>query len=525
MLSKQHLEELEARSLDPELATHMGIYSGRRSQDGSIGPASNGNILCFPYFEGDDEVTCKYRWTKDGQKRFMQQQGRPKTFFNCNALRDPDFLSELEAGSMALLITEGEPDCVAAVQAGHYTAVSVPNGAQQPARDQKTGALIHVPMTTEGLDMEADEAFSYLFRNQEFLSRVKHFYIAVDADEVGQRLGKELVRRLGPARCFFLEYPKDPVIPAKDTGELRPCKDLNEVLQAFGEEGVRKVIAAVKPWPMMGLFSFADYPDEGDPEVLPTKLCDELDELFLIYPGAFIPVTGVPNTGKSEVVKQIAVNMGIYHGWHTAMFAGEEPVKPFLERSIKTKYLGKERKFWTPDENRRADEFLARHFQIIGADPRGDEEEITIDKMLELAAASVFRYGTRLLIIDPWNELEHERDTRMTLTEYVGAAIRKIKRFAKLYGVCVIVVAHPKKVESQPTLYDISDSAHWYNKADLALIIDTDNQTGTIRDFIVAKVRFSGIAGRKGVCQMDFHRDLGMYKPVANLNTPLAVAA
>jgi len=465
-LSTWHLAELENRSLDVDVATRMGIYSGKRVKDGlddrgepifKVVPDHNGTILCFPFIECGVEISTKYRETKDGRKKLSQTAGRPKTFFNCDVLYDEHIMQELEDGIIALVITEGEPDCVASVQCGHYASVSVPNGAQLPARDKKTGKLIAVPEDAADIDPEDDEAFAFINRHWERLARVKHFYLAVDADEAGQRLAKELARRLDPARCFLIDYPKDPCVVAdRETGELRPCKDLNEVLQHFGPEGVQSVLGKARPWPVAGLFAIADFPDEGELETLPMGLDPELDEHILLYPGAFMVLTGVPNTGKSEVAKQIIVNMAMRYGWHTAMFPGEEMVKPFLERSLKTKYLRRHYSEWTPEESARADEFLARHVQVIAQDDRTDDD-ITLDKLLKLAATSVFRFGTKLLVIDPWNEIEHERPAHESLTEYVGKAIRKIKKFAKSYGVCVIVVAHPKKVESQPNLYDISD--------------------------------------------------------------------
>ena len=90
---------------------------------------------------------------------------------------------------------------------------------------------------------------------------------------------------------------------------------------------------------------------------------------------------------------------------------------------------------------------------------------------MERFAASAIRYGSRLFVLDPWNELEHERPDGMTLTEYVGKALREFKAFAHRYEAHVIVVAHPAKLRRDPegrypipSLYDISDSAHWYKR-------------------------------------------------------------
>jgi twinkle protein len=525
MLSLAHQKGIESRKINVELATSMGLYSGRRLRDGSVEEDERGDILCFPFFEdNNEEVNTKYRWAEDGQKRFMQRPNSAKTFFNARILFDEEMMMEFETGTQPLVITEGEFDALAAMQCGWHYTVSVPDGAP-PARD-KHGNLIAVPTDARDLDPLTDDKYSYLARHMDKLQKVKFFYIATDADEQGQRLAKELVRRLGPARCLWVDYPKDPVVKDAKTGKMRGCKDLNEVLMYLGEDAVNETLENVKPWPVKGLFKFSDFPDVGEPITYATGLSPELDALFRPYPGAFIVVTGVPNMGKSELAKQIAVEMGRVHGWHTVMFAGEEPVKPYLHNSLKTKFLKKNRKKWSEPERLAAEEFVEKHFQVIANDPRDDEEEIDIEFLLDKAATAVFRNNTKLLIIDPWNELEHKRGDHFSTTEYTGEAIRKLKRFGRSYDVCVMVVAHPKKIDAgrAPGLYDIADSAHWANKPDLALIVHSDDPYETLRDIIIPKVRFSA-AGKKGVTPMQFDLDTERYIPVTDLDDVAAQAA
>jgi twinkle protein len=50
------------------------------------------------------------------------------------------------------------------------------------------------------------------------------------------------------------------------------------------------------------------------------------------------------------------------------------------------------------------------------------------------------------VVIDPWNEMDHTRPPDMTLTEYVGYAIKQFRKLAKKYKVYLIVVAHPSKM-------------------------------------------------------------------------------
>lgn len=519
MLNERHAQAIEDRGLSVETAADMGAYSGRLSRDSQdnviVEPDEFGSVLCLPFLEGDLEVNTKYRWKKDGERRFMQKRGAAKTLYNANAILDPERLNRLEVGTDSLVWTEGEFDCWAVVESGFDTCVSVPDGAP-PARD-KNGKLIHVPDNDKDIDPEDDDKFSFMGRLMEPLMRVKQHIIAVDGDEPGGRLAKELVRRLGAAKCYWIEYPKDEVVPNKNGRGKRPCKDINEVKQYLGPEVVREIIENAKPWPVKGLFRLSDYPEVEIPPMAEIGISKTLDDHMKFYPGQFVVATGIPNVGKSTFINQAVVLLAKRHKWPVAIFSGEKDVKPFLAHELMTGFLDKGRADWKFEEKQRAEAFVERYFHFIDYDD-SSEDEIDLDFVLDRAATAVFRYGVKVLIIDPWNELEHSRPMNISLTEYVGKAIRKLKRFAKMFGVCVIVVAHPKKIDLRmaPTLYDISDSAHWYNKADLGVIVHADPERAAEvpneRKIIIAKVRLKRIAGLTGIVDLTFDDRANLFR-------------
>ena len=92
-----------------------------------------------------------------------------------------------------------------------------------------------------------------------------------------------------------------------------------------------------------------------------------------------------------------------------------------------------------------------------------------------LLSPFLFSYGIRGLVIDPYNELDHQRHSSMSETEYVSQMLTKIKRFAQHNDVHVWFVAHPKQLQGwkgeAPNLYDISGSAHFVNKADCGVVV------------------------------------------------------
>lgn len=512
MLNEKHARGIEDRGLSVETAAAMGLYSGRRLRDGSIEADESGNILCFPYFEHGDEVNTKYRWSQDGQRRFMQRKDAVKTLYNADVLFHPALMEALSEGNESLIWVEGEFDVLAGKESSYDTIVSVPDGAP-PARDGK-GKLIDVPDDDWDIDPEDDDKFAFMGRLMHQLMEVKTHIICTDDDEPGQRLAKELVRRLGAAKCHWVTYPKDEVVPdKKNRGKLRSPKDLNEVKQYLGAEAVREMINNAKPWPVKGLFRLSDYPELEIPAMCEIGLSEELDGLMKFYPGQFVVCTGTPNVGKSTLINQVAVLLAKKHKWPIAIFSGEKDVKPFLAHELMTAFLEKERKLWTFEEKKKAEAFVQRYFQFIDYDDSKDFE-IDVKFLIDTAMVAVFRDGVKCLVIDPWNELEHNRPANTSLTEYVGKAIKQLKRFAKQFGVCVIVVAHPTKLDpgSVPGLYSISDSAHWANKPDLGIVVHAeDEEDPNARVIMIPKVRLKRIAGNTGKTIMSFNEATGLF--------------
>ena len=126
-----------------------------------------------------------------------------------------------------------------------------------------------------------------------------------------------------------------------------------------------------------------------------------------------------------------------------------------------------------------------------------------------------------MIVLDPYNEIDHRKYGSEATTDYVGSAIKKLKRFAKNYHVHLMVVAHPTKLaENQdgtlpiPNLYNLEDSRHWYNKADLGVVIYRSGAVTTIR---VAKSRYQEIIGKTGQVPFYFMEDNGKYHEAEDL--------
>ena len=242
---------------------------------------------------------------------------------------------------------------------------------------------------------------------------------------------------------------------------------------------------------MKGLYRIDDFPAETEVQSMETGIA-ALDELMRVALGTLTVFTGYSNMGKSTVMNTILAHcMG--KGVSVCVASFETIPRPILERGLTMAIQG-DRDF-SPKEAR---QILSEKLHII-SNSLDDEEDIDLEYYLELLRIAVVRDGVRVVVLDPWNELEHKRRRDETETDYIGRAVRAIKRFAKRYNVAMFVVAHPTKpmkgTNAMPSLYDVSGSANWANKADYGLVYHRPDKVANAATLAVVKVRM-GLPGR-----------------------------
>ena len=124
------------------------------------------------------------------------------------------------------------------------------------------------------------------------------------------------------------------------------------------------------------------------------------------------------------------------------------------------------------------------------------------------------RYGCKMFVIDPYNEIEHTRDQWMTETEYVSWFMARLRKFARQNKIWVGLVAHPTKLRKDEkskkypvaSLYDISGSANFANKTDngISLWRDTAKKDNVVQVHILKiKNKFIGRANTHMEFQWD----------------------
>lgn len=473
-ISDAMLTRLEARGLDPEVVSRLGLASTQRGA---------GEALVIPFLREGKVVRRKYRQFDVTEGKWTADKGGQRIAYHEDCLRDEGLLH------LPLIVTEGELDAIAAIQAGFPRTISVPDGA--PAEPTK--------------DLEDGAKYAWISDIKTLLTkdRVPEIIIAADGDDAGAALLQDLSILFGRYRCKYLTYPKS----KKDRGRER-CKDLNEVLEDYGVKGVTLTVSKAQWIRVDGVYRMGELPPLP-PSVIYEPRHHLLQENFKCRLGDFSVITGTPGFGKTSFANDLFCGIAYDHHLSIAWASFEQEPQRDHRRNLRSWFCGQPEHTLDHIQMNAADRWIdAQHLFLIPS----EDEDASLEWLLEKMEVAVTRFAARIIIIDPWNELEHARMHNETETEYIGRAIRSLKRFAKAFRVHICVIAHPTKSAKDqdgnykmPTLYDINGSANWYNKADLGVIVHRENDQDTL--IKVQKSRYHEIIGKPGEVRMHYSKD------------------
>jgi len=468
-ISQKAEDWFSSRGISSQTLFDLGVSEGMEymPQTGKVE-----NTIQFNYYIGGELVNIKYR---DGRKNFKLYKGAEKVFYNIDATNGYDHV----------YIVEGEMDVLSFHEAGIKNCISVPNGA-----------------TLNSNNLE------YLDNCIDYFADKEKIIIAVDSDEAGQALQSELVRRLGAELCYTLDF--------------KDCKDANEYLQKYGQEELAKRVHSAKSIPLENVLTYREIEADVEDFVFNGFKpgyqigIDNFDDIFSTYTGQFITVTGIPSSGKSDFVDQMAVGYNLNYGWKTA-FASPENKPTYLHAH---KLI---RKFWQgmPDKSdvgsdkwNNISSHINDNFFFIEMD------RYSLDSVLRKGAELVKRKGIKCLVIDPYNKVRDTDAKTEDVNKYTLEYLQKIETFCKKFDVLVIIVAHPTKMYKnaegkieEPTMYNIKGGGEWYDASYHGILVHRDYDAKTVKAKVL-KVKFQNLGENGAEAHFKWEPKSGSFIPI-----------
>lgn len=431
------LAYLKSRGISEKVATRYEIAT-KKNDDG---------ILVFLFRDENKEIQfVKYRnlnYQKGhGSKEWCMANCKPILFgmFQCEDRE-------------RLVITEGQMDSLSVAEAGIKNAVSVPTGAN---------------------------GFTWIPYCWDFMQSFKEIVVFGDNEKGTVTLAAEISAR----------WPeKTKVVRLED---YKDCKDANEILQTHGPEAIKEAVknavgtidrrikkmTEVRSVDIMGM------------KTMKTNI-SSLDEVLNggFRVGQLIVLTGRRGEGKSTLGSMIGVE-ALKQDFNSFFYSGELMdfyFRNWMDRQI----LGKEMSATETTEEDRlflnqfyADKAYIYDNQIVDI---GETEDIprTIEKAIAQQGCTFIMVDNLMTALDPESE-----DLYRAQSKFVG----ELASLAKKYSVIILLIAHPRKTNTNLGNDDISGSADITNKADIVLTYgrDQDSADQDLRKLYVIKNRLTG---------------------------------
>ena len=448
----------EVRKLDLGVLSAMGV----RATD----HPTMGRVVALQYFRDGKPYAAKFRSVE--KKDWRSSQGVTRGLYHDQGLA---------LGRGPIVITEGEIDAITCVQAGYDRSVSLPDG-----------------WTVDGGKRDVLVQYEAALRDSPYV------IVAGDNDEAGASLPRAVANILRGHDVRYVTWPEG-------------CKDANDVLVKHGAGEVDRCLSEAKRMDPEGGFitGISDLPPMPARRVLRSGL-KALDFVLAFEVGAMSVGTGTPGSGKSTLTTFAAYHIAMYERVRVGFLSFE--THPYRTRDHLTR-LANGGKPWadlSDLEQAQMGHTLDRSFRI--AHRTYDAGGHNLGWLKEMIYTLAVRDNCKLIIVDPWNELEHMPEPGENMTSYINFALQQIRVWAEQYDTHICLVAHPRKMATEgkprsPTGYDIADSAAFFNKPSLGFSVHMDGDAEKAESYVTLtawKVRDTQLYGiEKGSSRLEFN--------------------
>ena len=367
------------------------------------------DILVFPFYEPDGQRISfiKYRNTapKEGQsKEWCEANCKPILFG----------MDQCSMEDKTLIMTEGQIDTLSVVAAGYRNCVSVPTG--------KNG-------------------FTWVPHCWDWLQTFDRLIIFGDHEHGSITL-------LEPMQGRF----QGQVLHVREE-DYRDCKDANDILRKYGVDGIRQCIENAErvPDPTIVPLSKVKNPDWSTMKFIPTGF-DKLDRTIGgLYMGGLFLITGERGNGKSTFASQLLAR-ALRLGETIYAYSGELPAyqfKQWINRQLSSLnglepilINGRTDFDLTKGMQEKLERFYGERAYLYCADDLDYEstEDVSVIHSVEKA---IKQYGCTVVLVD--NLMSALNDPGSDINWAQTAFVKKLANMARLYNVCVILLAHPRK--------------------------------------------------------------------------------
>lgn len=407
-----------------------------------------GKWLAYPWLTQGQCKGIKYRilpaYHTNGGSRFDREAGCESVLYNLDVL----------ATHTDVILTSGESDALTLLSLGFENVVGSTTGESS-------------------LPVAAIDA----------LSKKEAVYLAYDNDEAGRKGAREVGRRIGYERAWFVPLPAD----KKDVGEIVASGGTREDIEVCLARMCRLDIPSVCSVPQALDRLEADKRHQATDSIAEVTPWQTVNRRLKAWrPGNMILLGAPQGTGKTSWVLNVAAHWAA-SGCPAMVYCLEMHISELIQHVVCTHYRRTEEQI-DAEVIVRARRDLVQWPLYLGANPK-----ITKPKdLFELLRQAIRRYGLRLLVFDNIHALARSTDHR---SEEVSVLSKEFKALAMEMEIPIVVIAQPRKLVPGMVMtpWDFKDTVDLYSDCDQMVILHRD---------MIGKVK-----GREATIEADGEQD------------------
>lgn len=241
-----------------------------------------------------------------------------------------------------------------------------------------------------------------------------------------------------------------------------------------------------------------------------------IDEIrnFTWKRGFMYCITGVPGSGKSELINQLAMLKSYYDKWRWKIYSPESyPVEDIVDTFIHS-LIGKST---DPDYSNQMSE---KEMNIAFKWVKEYFDFVDFEHMANLDDVLVGLKNYDGIIIDPFNSLD---DGEGNISSFLKKNLTKIKIEARKNNCVCVLIEHPHDANSkddqgnplEPSQYTLNGGAMWRNKCDVIGVVHRplmySEPMATNVTFRTRKIKNQKLNGFPGLAEFSFNRNENRY--------------
>jgi thymidine kinase len=399
------------------------------------------NAISIPVFKGGELVNFKYRLLDNPHQRYSGEANAEPWVYN-----EQGFEAAQKKG--AVLLVEGEFDCMMAYQAGITNVVSPSSGK---------------------------DSYNLWFDKLDAIPRI---YIAYDNDKGGTETGNQLAERLGAERCWKINY--------------QDCKDANEFLKKHTKEEFRALLKGAKPFLSQQFQTVGDVIQKlksGGKPVIETKFIPNVK----FERGWMAVISGRSNVGKTSYVLNVASELA-EKGLGVLILPFERGIESVGERFLQVRYKRSKQDFLVFDEADWGKLIQdAADLPLYFAMPNKEE-------VADMIVKAKKHLNVQVVIIDHLDYLVRQINSNRGDT--IMDTLQQLKRVAEEHGVLLLIVSHIRKIEKagefitksrRPNIEDLKGSSSLYQDPEVVVMLsETEVENNIYVDVLKNKGEMGG---------------------------------